>query len=132
MASPSPSEGMVTSTMIARRRPRDAQTAHRGQPSGRRAVGRWFSRGDGGGGFVDMSGSCYGAGPRVGSPWWVPSGPMSRLCSRPGCATAASATMAYDYVGRTVWLDDLEPEADPNHYDLCPSHADRLRVPQGW
>lgn len=57
---------------------------------------------------------------------------MSRLCSRPGCAAAASATMAYDYAGRTVWLDDLDPDLDPNHYDLCPSHADRLRVPQGW
>jgi len=57
---------------------------------------------------------------------------MSRLCSRPGCASAASATMAYDYSGRTVWLDDLEPEVDPNLYDLCPAHADRLSVPQGW
>jgi len=63
---------------------------------------------------------------------WVPSPPMSRLCSRPGCAAAASATMSYDYASRTVWLDDLHPEVDPNDYDLCPTHADRLGMPQGW
>lgn len=57
---------------------------------------------------------------------------MSRHCSRPGCATAASATMSYDYKGRTVTLDDLVAEVDPNQYDLCPSHADRLTAPQGW
>ena len=34
--------------------------------------------------------------------------------------------MSYDYASRTVWLDDLHPEVDPNDYDLCPSHADRL------
>jgi hypothetical protein len=57
---------------------------------------------------------------------------MARLCSRPGCATAASATMTYGYASRTVWLDDLAAEADPNAYDLCPSHADRLGVMVGW
>lgn len=57
---------------------------------------------------------------------------MSRLCSRPSCATPASATMSYDYASRTVWLDDLASEADPNRYDLCPTHADRQSVPQGW
>lgn len=40
--------------------------------------------------------------------------------------------MAYDYASHTVWIDDLAPEADPNRYDLCPQHADRLGVPQGW
>ena len=40
--------------------------------------------------------------------------------------------MSYDYKGRTVTLDDLDPDLDPNQYDLCPSHADRLSVPQGW
>jgi hypothetical protein len=57
---------------------------------------------------------------------------MSRLCSRPSCAAAASATMSYDYASRTVWLDDLFSERDPNGYDLCPAHADRQGVPQGW
>lgn len=57
---------------------------------------------------------------------------MARQCSRPGCAAAASATMTYDYSSRWVWLDDLDPATDPNHYDLCPAHAARLLVPQGW
>jgi hypothetical protein len=57
---------------------------------------------------------------------------MARQCSRPGCAAAASATMTYDYRSRTAWLDDLAHEPDPNNYDLCPAHADRLAVPRGW
>jgi hypothetical protein len=57
---------------------------------------------------------------------------MARLCSRPTCSNQASATMAYDYASHTVWIDDLASEADPNRYDLCPQHADRLGVPQGW
>jgi hypothetical protein len=40
--------------------------------------------------------------------------------------------MSFDYTSRTVWLDDLRAEADPNAYDLCPAHADRQGVPQGW
>jgi hypothetical protein len=31
-----------------------------------------------------------------------------------------------------AWLDDLAYEVDPNQYDLCPAHAERLSVPQGW
>jgi len=57
---------------------------------------------------------------------------MSRQCSRPGCAVAASATMSYDYASHAAWLDDLADERDPNQYDLCPAHADRLSVPLGW
>jgi hypothetical protein len=40
--------------------------------------------------------------------------------------------MSYDYKSRTVWLDDLHDDLDPNNYDLCPVHADRLGMPQGW
>ena len=40
--------------------------------------------------------------------------------------------MTYDYSSRAAWLDDLEDETDPNQYDLCPAHAERLSVPQGW
>lgn len=40
--------------------------------------------------------------------------------------------MTYDYASRMVWLDDLADEADPNQYDLCPAHAERLSVPMGW
>jgi hypothetical protein len=40
--------------------------------------------------------------------------------------------MSYGYDSRTVWLDDLHDDLDPNSYDLCPAHADRQSVPQGW
>ena len=40
--------------------------------------------------------------------------------------------MSYDYASRTVWVDDLATDVDPNRYDLCPTHADRQGVPQGW
>jgi hypothetical protein len=44
----------------------------------------------------------------------------------------ASATLTYDYSGRTAWVEVLDHEAHPMHYDLCTEHADNLRVPQGW
>jgi len=40
--------------------------------------------------------------------------------------------MTYDYAGHAAWLDDLADQHDPNQYDLCPAHADRLTVPKGW
>ncbi|MFN8037087.1 MAG: DUF3499 family protein [Acidimicrobiia bacterium] len=55
-----------------------------------------------------------------------------RLCSRPDCARPAAVCLRYDYGSGTVWLDRLAAEADPHHYDLCESHAARLRVPSGW
>jgi hypothetical protein len=58
-------------------------------------------------------------------------GPL-RLCSRPDCARPAAATLEYGYADQTVWMADLAPETDPNRYDLCFPHADRLRVPHGW
>ena len=57
---------------------------------------------------------------------------MSRLCARPGCSTAASATLSYDYRRQAVWLDYLSEEAHPMTHDLCTRHADRLSVPTGW
>jgi hypothetical protein len=36
------------------------------------------------------------------------------------------------YGGRLVFLDLLSPARDPNDYDLCARHADRVRVPNGW
>jgi len=58
--------------------------------------------------------------------------PGVRLCSRPDCARAGSVCLTYDYARSTVWLDHLPAEADPHEYDLCESHATRLRVPHGW
>jgi hypothetical protein len=39
--------------------------------------------------------------------------------------------LAYDYPGRTVWIEDLGDD-NPASHDLCLPHADRLRVPRGW
>jgi hypothetical protein len=56
----------------------------------------------------------------------------SRTCAKPGCNVTADATLTYDYSARTAWVEVLDTESHPMHYDLCSEHADRLRVPQGW
>lgn len=55
-----------------------------------------------------------------------------RQCSRPTCSEDATATLTYVYGGRLVFLDLLSTARDPNDYDLCARHADRVRVPNGW
>ena len=55
-----------------------------------------------------------------------------RLCSRPGCAEPAAATLTYRYDLSGVWIDDLAPEREPHDYDLCERHAARFSVPHGW
>jgi hypothetical protein len=57
---------------------------------------------------------------------------MTRVCARPGCGDAATATFVYDYQARTTWLDTLAGERHPMAYDLCQAHADALTVPRGW
>lgn len=57
---------------------------------------------------------------------------MSRQCARPGCTDHAVSTLAYEYASRTVWLDLVAHESHPSTYDLCPRHANNLRVPLGW
>lgn len=44
----------------------------------------------------------------------------------------ATATFAYEYAARTVWLDDLDAEPHPFTYDLCTRHGATLSVPRGW
>ena len=56
----------------------------------------------------------------------------SRTCARPGCRTAAAATLTYDYAAGKAWIEGLAAEAHPMSYDLCDAHGDGLRVPQGW
>lgn len=56
----------------------------------------------------------------------------SRTCAKPGCTATASATLVYDYAGRSAWIEALDLESHPMHYDLCAEHADHLKVPQGW
>lgn len=60
------------------------------------------------------------------------SGAWERQCSRTGCSERAQVTLSYDYARSQVWLDLLTNERDPHAYDLCPRHAERLSVPQGW
>jgi hypothetical protein len=55
----------------------------------------------------------------------------ARLCSRPGCAQPATATLVFQYAIRTLWLEDLG-EANPHTIDMCTMHADRLNPPRGW
>ncbi len=57
---------------------------------------------------------------------------MARHCSRTGCAAHAESTLTYQYGRALVWIDDLSEERDPHSYDLCPRHAARLSVPNGW
>lgn len=57
---------------------------------------------------------------------------MRRSCSRPACGNPPAATLAYDYAGRSVWVDPLAEESHPMTHDLCGRHADNLSVPNGW
>lgn len=54
-----------------------------------------------------------------------------RSCIKPGCRWPAAATLSYRYGTGEVWLSDLG-ELHPATHDLCPHHADNLRVPKGW
>jgi uncharacterized protein DUF3499 len=54
-----------------------------------------------------------------------------RRCARPDCDRIAGATLRYDYRARMVWLDE-DGEPHPSRHDLCLTHAERLRVPDGW
>jgi hypothetical protein len=55
----------------------------------------------------------------------------ARLCRRPGCAEAATASLSFQYATRTVWLDD-NGDGEPHTIDLCTMHADRVTPPKGW
>jgi len=57
---------------------------------------------------------------------------MSRQCAKPGCNSAANATLEYDYGNRNAWVERLSEEAHPMTHDLCDRHAASLSVPQGW
>ncbi|CAN5366301.1 hypothetical protein BH23ACT9_BH23ACT9_27070 [soil metagenome] len=57
--------------------------------------------------------------------------PDMRSCIKTGCRWPAAATLSYRYQTAEVWLSDLG-EDHPSTHDLCPHHADSLRVPRGW
>lgn len=64
----------------------------------------------------------------------MPLGPSSqmRTCVKTGCLWPAVATLSYRYSSSEAWLTDLTEEPDPSTHDLCPHHADQMRVPVGW
>ena len=55
-----------------------------------------------------------------------------RSCARPTCSVAAAATMSYDYEAQLVIIEPLHIEGHPMTHDLCVTHADKSRPPQGW
>ena len=57
---------------------------------------------------------------------------MTRHCARPGCNSAANATLAYDYGNRSAWVQALSEEPHPMTHDLCDRHAGSMSVPRGW
>ena len=56
----------------------------------------------------------------------------ARRCSRPGCPTPATATLAFRYDQQQATLVPLLDDSGPETYDLCGDHADRTRPPHGW
>lgn len=56
---------------------------------------------------------------------------MIERCTR--CGAPAGIVMAYDYLARSVWLDDLIRPVTPGRgYPMCEEHADRFTPPMGW
>lgn len=57
---------------------------------------------------------------------------QARRCSKSACNEEAVATFTYDYADQMVVIGPLARHHEPNAYDLCQSHADRLNPPQNW
>lgn len=60
-------------------------------------------------------------------------------CIRGMCAESATAGLGYDITRTTAWIYDLDAATMAGAgrqrdvvVPLCPAHADRIRVPQGW
>lgn len=54
------------------------------------------------------------------------------VCGKQSCNRPARAALTFDYRERTVWLDDVGPDADVRAAFLCVACADRFNVPLGW
>jgi hypothetical protein len=48
------------------------------------------------------------------------------------CGHEPVVTVSLRYAERTVLIEELRSERDPNLLDLCREHADRLMAPVGW
>ena len=55
-----------------------------------------------------------------------------RVCAKMRCSHEPVATVSLVYTERTVVVDDLFDERDPNLLDLCPEHSGRMTPPVGW
>jgi hypothetical protein len=57
---------------------------------------------------------------------------LRRLCARPGCGAAATATLRFQPTLRQAWLVDLDESTARTQGDLCRRHAAALVLPRGW
>jgi hypothetical protein len=48
------------------------------------------------------------------------------------CGHEPVVTVSLRYAERTVLIEGLRHERDPNLLDLCRDHADRMTPPMGW
>ncbi len=55
-----------------------------------------------------------------------------RVCAKMRCSHEPVATVSLVYTERTVVVDDLFDERDPNLLDLCQEHIGRMTPPVGW
>jgi len=60
------------------------------------------------------------------------SGPMERLCGRPGCSDQASVAYGMRAEDLVFWLDVLPDDDSGIGGVLCRRHADSMVVPRGW
>lgn len=42
------------------------------------------------------------------------------------------ATLTYDYLDSMAVLGPLSTEREPQSYDLCRKHSERIVMPNGW
>ena len=52
-----------------------------------------------------------------------------RVCAKMRCSHEPVATVSLAYTERTVVVQDLFDERDPNLLDLCPEHVRRMTPP---
>ena len=55
-----------------------------------------------------------------------------RVCAKMRCSHEPVATGSLAYTERTVVVQDLFGERDPNLLDLCSEHVQRMTPPVGW
>lgn len=56
----------------------------------------------------------------------------ARDCSKTGCSRPAVSSLTFVYEDSTVVVGPLGRTSEPNVYDLCLEHAERMTAPRGW